>query len=216
MIDNIWCTVIRLKWFIIGIGILYFLILSVSLIVHFLNPERNSITSSDENQLQQIERIFGRFREPVREGYIGAILLCCLMIFSINTLGNVLTHTIPCIFLIPVVTKLFKCAWIQGMAISSLQASSSMSSTLFLIMIFLETLGYIIASVAGTNIGFSILIPKIQGVTSRWMAFKLGCVDAGRLYIIIALILAVQAIWEILYVRKVLLMGGTGIPLTPY
>jgi hypothetical protein len=40
--------------------------------------------------------------------------------------------------------------------------------------------------------------------------------QAGSLYVVIVAILAVQAVFEILYVRKVLLMGGTGVPLAPW
>ena len=36
------------------------------------------------------------------------------------------------------------------------------------------------------------------------------------LYLLIATMLLVQAVFEVLYVRKVLLIGGTAVPLTPY
>ncbi|UCF00038.1 MAG: hypothetical protein JSV82_02950, partial [Planctomycetota bacterium] len=86
----------------------------------------------------------------------------------------------------------------------------------FLCVGFLEWVTYVIGSVAGVNIGLSTLVPRRQGVTSRWKAFKLAWRDAGRLYIIILMVLAFQAVFEILYVRKVLLMGGSAIPLMPY
>jgi len=53
-------------------------------------------------------------------------------------------------------------------------------------------------------------------VSSRRTAFRLAWGDAGRLYILIASILGIQAIMEILYVRKILLMGGRALPLAPY
>ena len=104
----------------------------------------------------------------------------------------------------------------QGTGLAGIHGSSLLSVVLFLLMAILEWSTYVIATAAGVNIGLSVIFPKKQGVSSRWQAFKCAWVDAGRLYMIIVLILAIQAVFEILYVRKVLLMGGSGIPLMPY
>jgi hypothetical protein len=187
-------------------------------IVHRLNPKTSParIKVANENKKQPLETIFSRFREPVRNGHFGIISLCSLIVFSINTIGDFIMHTLPCIFLLPLATKLLRFAWMQGTWMTSIQASSFVSLLLYSVVIFLETLSYIIASVAGVNIGLSVLVPKIHGVNSRLMAFKFSCVDMWRLYIVIMIILAIQAVWEMLYIRKILLMGGSAIPLMPY
>ena len=46
--------------------------------------------------------------------------------------------------------------------------------------------------------------------------FKLAMGNAGRLCLLIGAVLTVQAMIEVLYVQKVLQMGGSGIPLRPY
>ncbi len=83
-------------------------------------------------------------------------------------------------------------------------------------MVGLEWITYVLATAAGVNIGLSALMPKRQSAETRWLAFKRAWSEAGRLYLVIIGILAVQAVFEMLYVRKVLLMGGSGVPLMPY
>ena len=87
---------------------------------------------------------------------------------------------------------------------------------LFLLMVGLEWITYVLSAAAGTSIGLAVLFPKRVERPTRWSAFKHALSQAGSLYVVIVVILAIQAVFEILYVRKVLLMGGTGVPLMPY
>ena len=218
MFSSIWTTLKRLKWLILIIAILYAASITAGLITRYAGGQAlvSFVEKSDQNQAQQIEKIFGRFRQPVRDGHLGAIALCSLIVFAVNTFGNFINFTLPGIFIVPVAVTLLLGGWMQGISLAGIRASSFLSMFLFLSMGCLEWVTYVIASVSGVNIGLSILVPKRQVVTSRWKAFKLAWRDAGRLYIIILIILAFQAVFEILYVRKVLLMGGSGIPLMPY
>jgi hypothetical protein len=216
MPNNTAKTLTRLKWLTLIIAMLYIASIATGLVTRSVGGEffTSFVEESDSQSAPQIERIFGRFREPVREGHLGTIALCSLIVFAINTLGSILRF-IGNIFIVPVV-NLFFCGWMIGISLGGIEASSFISLLLFLTMCGLEWCSYVISSVAGVNIGLSVLMPKRQGVASRWKAFKLSWRDAGRLYIIILTILAVQAVFEILYVRKVLLMGGSGVPLQPY
>ena len=218
MLGNVWTTLKRLKWLLLIITLLYITSMAGGLVTRYAGYEvfASFVERSDENSAEQIEKIFGRFRQPVREGNIGIITLCSLIVFAINTLGNLINFTLPGILIVPIALTLLLGGWIQGIGLANIHASSFLSLFLFLSMGSLEWVTYVIGSVAGVNIGLSILVPKKQGVTSRWKAFKLAWRDTGRLYIIILIILAFQAVFEILYVRKVLLMGGSGIPLRPY
>ena len=56
--------------------------------------------------------------------------------------------------------------------------------------------------IAGAVITYRLLLNRIPGGLK---------IEADFL-----IILAFQAVFEILYVRKILLMGGSGIPLAPY
>lgn len=106
--------------------------------------------------------------------------------------------------------------WIIGISLASLHGSSFLSVFLYLLMVGLEWITYVVSAGAGANIGLAILSPKRVGCSFRAEAFKRIVREAGRLYVLIISVLAVQAVFEILYVQKVVLIGGTGIPLMPY
>ncbi len=161
------------------------------------------------------QNIFGRFRAPVREGRVSTIVACSGLVFAINLLGSVLSG-FASVLLVPDLFNMVLGGWMQGVSLAQFQASSSLSLFLFLVMGGLEWLTYPLATVAAVNVGLSVLWPKWQNVPSRWSALRLAWSDTQRLYLLIATILLVQAVFEILYVRKVLLMGGTGVPLMPY
>lgn len=218
MLSNICKTLTRLKRLFLIIALLYMASILGGLVTRCAGCEvfTSLVERSDENSAAYLEEIFGRFRQPVRQGNIGAIALCSLIVFTINTLGNFINFTLAGILIFPIALTLLFGGWMQGMSLAGIHASSFLSVFLFLSMCCLEWVTYVIASVAGLNIGLSVVAPKRQGTTSRWKAFKLAWRDAGRLYIIILIILAFQAVFEILYIRKVLLMGGSGIPLMPY
>lgn len=210
-------TLMRLQTLIIVIGFMYVLSLTAGAITGYsaVNTLHSYLAEQDEKKSAQIEKLFGPFREPVRQGQITTMAACTGSVFLLNMLGALLS-ILSSIFFVPILFTLVFGGWCQGMCVAQAHASSFLSLFLFLFMGGLEWITYPLATVAGLNIGLSFLFPKRQQVTSRWLAFKLAWRDAGRLYLFIALILAVQAVAEILYVRKVLLMGGSGVPLMPY
>ena len=218
MLNNITQTFMRLKWLVLIIATLYIASIATGLIICFAGGEffTSFLEKSDSQSALQIEKIFGRFREPVREGHLGMMALCSLIVFAINTLGNITNFTLPGIFIIPAAVILLIGGLMQGISFGGIHGSSFISLFIFLLIVCLESITYVIATVAGVNVGLSILMPKRQKVKSRWKAFKLAWRDAGCLYIVILVILAFQAVFEILYVRKILLMGGSGIPFAPY
>ncbi|MFA5865851.1 MAG: stage II sporulation protein M [Phycisphaerae bacterium] len=218
MLLAVWKTFKQLKWVLIGIGILYILSVAAGLATSHFGPKafRSYEEKADETQKAQVEKIFGKFRQPLREGQLGTIAICSGLVFTLNLLGDFVQFTLSSILIVPIAFSLLLGGWMQGMGLAGIHGSSFLSVFLFLLMGFLEWVTYVIATAAGANIGLSVIFPKRQGVSSRWQAFKHAWGDAGRLYLIIVLLLAVQAVFEILYVRKVLLMGGSGVPLMPY
>lgn len=60
----------------------------------------------------------------------------------------------------------------------------------------LELGAYVFSAVAGINISLSTIFPKRYEVDSRWVAFKEAWKDAGRIYVIVVILLALGAIWE--------------------
>jgi hypothetical protein len=208
----------RLRKLIVVVALFYAACIGAGVVTGRVMPERlrAMLVERDAQSAQAIEKVFGRFREPVREGHWGTIAACSGLVFLFNLFGDFFQFTLLSILIVPAAFTLGLGGWLQGIGLADVHASSGLSLGLFLLVGGLEWITYALAAVAGLNIGLCILFPKRQGVSARWPAFKLAWRDAGRLYIIIALILAVQAVVEILYVRKVLLMGGTAVPLTPY
>jgi hypothetical protein len=211
-------TARRLKGLILVIGLLYVACIGGGVVTGRVMPEKLRTTIAERNaqSAQGVEKIFGRFREPVREGHWGTIAACSGLVFLINLLGDFVQFTILSILIVPACFTLGLGGWMQGIGLAGVHASSGLSLSLFLLMGGLEWITYVLATVAGVNIGLSFLMPKRQAAETRWLAFKRAWGDAGRIYLLIAGILAVQAVFEMLYVRKVLLMGGSGVPLMPY
>ncbi|MCU0913157.1 MAG: hypothetical protein MUC88_01170 [Planctomycetes bacterium] len=204
-------------YLIIGVGLLYAGAIVLGLILgHMGGPMVELAQRLGESGAEGVERVFGRFREPVREGDIMALALGSLLVFSLNMLGNITHFTLPGVLLLPGLGFLLFSGWLTGVSLTGLQASSLASYGWYLVMVLLELATYVLALSAGLNVGLSLLLPARQQVPSRLRAFGLAWRDAYRLYRIIAVVLAFQAVLEILYVRQVLVRGGTGVPLTPY
>lgn len=217
LLSRIGETVSRLKTLIAVVGLLYVASVGAGIVTGRLMPAASpdSLSKGEEKRVEQIEKVFGRFREPVREGQWSAVLTASGLVFLLNLSGAFSQFTVLSILIVPA-SFLGLAGWMQGMSLAQIHGSSFFSVFLYLFMGSLEWITYPLATVAGLNVGLSALFPKRQATTSRWLAFKQAWRDAGRLYLLIAMILAVQAVCEILYVRQVLLHGGSGVPLAPY
>jgi len=217
MFKNVLQTVSERRHLLFIIGGLYVLSITVGLATGFLRPStlESWIDRQDQVKNEQMEKVFGTFRQPVREGNLAAMGTSAGIIFGFNMFGS-LTNTVSSILLVPIFFNLVLGGWIQGISLASLHGSSFQSVFLFLLMGGLEWITYVVSAGAGANIGLAVLSPKRVGCSFRAEAFKRVVLEAGRLYVLIITVLAVQAVFEILYVQKVLLMGGTGVPLMPY
>jgi len=169
---------------------------------------RSYMEKADTQSAEQVEKILGRFRQPLREGKLGTIAICSGLVFTINLLGDYVQFTLSSIVIVPIAFTLLFGGWMQGIGLAGIHGSSFLSVFLFLLVAFLEWVTYVIATAAGANIGLSVIFPKRQAVSSRWRAFKRAWGDAGRLYSIIVLILAAQTVFEILTVERCSLWEG--------
>jgi len=217
LLSRVWDTVSRLKTLIAVVGLLYIASIGAGIVAWRLMPTAwpDSLTKQERDKNEQIEKVFGRFREPVREGQWGAVLTASGLVFLINLFADFSQLTVLSILIVPA-SFLGLTGWMQGMSLAQIHGSSFLSVFLYLFMESLEWITYPLATVAGLNVGLSALLPKRQATNSRWLAFKQAWRDAGSLYLVITVILAVQAVCEIFYVRQVLLHGGSGVPLAPY
>jgi uncharacterized membrane protein SpoIIM required for sporulation len=62
--------------------------------------------------------------------------------------------------------------------------------------LLLELGAYVFSGTAGINIALAPLMPQREGTQSRFAAFKAAWEDAARLYVIVIILLALGAIWE--------------------
>jgi uncharacterized membrane protein SpoIIM required for sporulation len=60
----------------------------------------------------------------------------------------------------------------------------------------LELGAYVFSAAAGIHLSLSAVFPKRQGLDSRRAAFKQAWKDAAYVYVIVVLLLALGAIWE--------------------
>ena len=74
----LWETIVRLRWLLLIIGCLYLGSLAGGVVVgRFAPPAVQSLFAVDESQrIESVEKIFGRFRAPVREGRVTTIVVC--------------------------------------------------------------------------------------------------------------------------------------------
>ena len=62
--------------------------------------------------------------------------------------------------------------------------------------LILELGAYVFSAAAGINISLAMIFPNRYNVSSRLAAFREAWKDAGRIYIIVVILLALGAIWE--------------------
>jgi uncharacterized membrane protein SpoIIM required for sporulation len=62
--------------------------------------------------------------------------------------------------------------------------------------LILELGAYVFSATAGINLSLSSIFPKRYSTENRKIAFRQACKDAGRLYIIVVILLLFGAIWE--------------------
>jgi hypothetical protein len=136
--------------------------------------------------------------------YLGSVkspVQAILITFLLNlTSGAFLSTTLPGI--IPLVGALGTIAitlfrgFIIGVTYPEVLASSAAGLALGFGTMILELGAYVFSGAAGINIALAPILPTRYGVQSRWAAFKMAWKDAARIYVIVIILLALGAIWE--------------------
>ena len=131
----------------------------------------------------------------------GELVQAILITFLLNlTTGAFLSTTVPGI--IPLVGALGTMAitlfrgFIIGVTYPEILASSPAGFALGMGTLILELGAYVFSGAAGINIALAPILPRRYGVQSRWAAFKMAWKDAARIYVIVIILLALGAIWE--------------------
>ena len=131
----------------------------------------------------------------------GELLQAVLITFLLNlTTGAFLTTTLPGI--IPLVGAFGTIAitllrgFVIGVTYPEILASSAAGFALGFGTMILELGAYVFSGAAGIYIALAPIMPRRYGVQSRWTAFKAAWKDAVRVYVIVVVLLALGAIWE--------------------
>ncbi len=131
----------------------------------------------------------------------GELLQAVLITFLVNlTTGAFLTTTLPGIVpllgaLGTIVITLFRGFGI-GIIYPDILASSAAGFALGFGTLVLEWGAYVFSGAAGIHIALAPIMPRRYGVQSRWAAFKTAWKDAAKVYVIVVILLALGAIWE--------------------
>ena len=131
----------------------------------------------------------------------GDLLRAVLITFLVNlSSGAFLTTTLPGI--VPLVGAFGTIAVtvFRGFAIGVIYPEILASSVAGFVLGFgtmvLELGAYVFSGAAGIHIALAPILPRRYGVQGRWAAFKTAWKDAARIYVIVLILLALGAIWE--------------------
>jgi uncharacterized membrane protein SpoIIM required for sporulation len=130
--------------------------------------------------------------------------------------GALLSTTVPGIlFFLPYIITVFR-AWVIGVIFYGTM-STPMHYAIFYGTFILEFGGYVFSSAAGINIGLALLNPAWKGKETRLEAFKAAVKDASLLFVIMATLLFLGAVWEMswlhffgLHVEKFIPLESSG------
>jgi len=131
----------------------------------------------------------------------GDLAFAILLTFTINlTSGAFLTTTlvgaVPFLgVFLPSIVSFFR-GFLIGLAYYSVLNASPGAAAVGIGTAVLELGAYVFSAAAGTHLGLSILFPKRHNTTSRKTAFKEAWKDAGRLFVIVVILLVLGAVWE--------------------
>jgi len=131
----------------------------------------------------------------------GELLKAILVTFLVNlTTGAFLTTTLPGI--VPLIGSLGTIAvtllrgFMIGVTYPEVLSSSPSAFALGFGTMILELGAYVFSGAAGINIALAPILPKRYGTQSRWMALKMAWKDAAKIYLIVIILLALGAVWE--------------------
>ncbi len=139
----------------------------------------------------------------------GELAQAILITFLLNlTTGAFVTTTLPGI--VPLVGALGAIVvtlvrgFVIGVTYPEILASSAVGFALGLGTMILELGAYVFSGAAGIYIALAPIMPRRYGVQSRWAAIKTAWKDTAKIYVIVIILLALGAIWEMTGILLVL------------
>jgi len=167
----------------------------------YLVSVQSSIAVETGQTLREIVLTEEPFTSIVGSLQRGQLLSAILVTFTVNlTLGAFLTTTLPGIVPILGALAIVVVSSVRGFVIGivypEVLAASPAAFVLGLGTLMLELGAYVFSGAAGINIALAPILPGRYGVQSRWVAFKMAWKDAARIFVVVVMLLALGAIWE--------------------
>lgn len=85
-------------------------------------------------------------------------------------------------------------------SVSGVSSGEALTGVLFVVLVILEGQGYILAGMGAYLQGHAFLWPQSVGATGHRQGYWRGLKDAARIYILVALVLLVAAVYEVWFV----------------
>lgn len=150
-------------------------------------------------QLKNLQEL--AYLKPLTGVLADNLLLKILYTFAFNlTMGALVSTTLTgLIFFFPYMIAVWR-SFLIGILVADMDASFVMS-VIFYGTFILEFGAYCVSSAAGADLGLSLIWPSRKGTDDRREALRLAARDALKLYLLVAVILFVAAVWEITWLH---------------
>ena len=141
---------------------------------------------------------FTSILESLRTGNLAAAVITtfgvnlCIGAFLATTLPGIL----PVLGALGIITVTALRGFFIGVTYPELLVYSPLTFIVGFGTMILELGAYVFSAAAGINISLAPVFPKRYQTESRWLAFKRAWKDAARIFLIVALLLALGAVWE--------------------
>lgn len=132
----------------------------------------------------------------------GQLTLAILLTFTINLVAGAFLYTtlpgvVPLLGGLGTVAITIWRGFVIGITYYELFNVSAAVTVVAVGTLILELGGYVFSGAAGINISLSSIFPRRYQVDNRWKAFQKAWKDAGRVYVLVAVLLILGALWEI-------------------
>jgi len=144
------------------------------------------------------EKPFTTILQSLRGGELANAILVTFLLNLI--VGAFLSTTLPGVIplvgaLVPVGVTVLR-GFAVGVTYPEVLASSTVGFVLGFGTMVLELGAYVFSSAAGIHVALAPIMPRRCGAQSRRAAFKMALKDAARVYVIVVILLALGAVWE--------------------
>lgn len=131
----------------------------------------------------------------------GRLVSVILLAFAVNLTGGAFASTtlpgaVPLLGALDILTVTVTRGVVVGLTYPEVM---SLSFPTFLVAVgtmILELGAYVFSGAAGINIALASIFPRRYQVDSRWKAFQESWKDAAKIYVIVTILLALGAVWE--------------------